>query len=181
AGEMGWRSLAPMRPRGVPKVQFLLGEGCFFGLCPVGQGQTYGFGNMTTPQFHEAVQGRLARLRERFAAFGGMVQDYLAALTSDEAIHCSAIEWVEQEPWHVGRVVLIGDAAHASSPMMGQGGCLAMEDAYVLAEGLRTAPSVETALSTYVSRRRARVQWVQQASRAMADGLGMPWAIRNAA
>jgi len=181
AGQMVWRSLAPIRPRGLTKVQFLLGEGCFFGLCPVGNGQTYGFGNVTAPHFHEAVPGRLERLRERFVAFGGIVQDYLAALESDDAIHCSAIEWVEQDPWHAGRVVLIGDAAHASSPMMGQGGCLAMEDAYVLAEVLRAAASVETALGTYVSRRRARVQWVQQASRAMAEGLGVPLAIRNAA
>jgi 2-polyprenyl-6-methoxyphenol hydroxylase-like FAD-dependent oxidoreductase len=46
---------------------------------------------------------------------------------------------VEQAAWYTGRVVPIGDAAHASSPMMGQGGCLAMEDAYVLAEVLRSA------------------------------------------
>jgi 2-polyprenyl-6-methoxyphenol hydroxylase-like FAD-dependent oxidoreductase len=71
-------------------------------------------------------------------------------------------------------VVLIGDAAHASSPMMGQGGCLAMEDAYVLAEVLRSAASVERALESYVSRRKARVSWVQQASRAVAESFGLP-------
>src|SRR5262249_37249437 len=92
AEQIAWRSLAPIRPRGLTKVQFLLGEGCFFGLCPVGHGQTYGFGNVTAPHFHDAVPGRLARLRERFVAFGGIVQDYLAALESDEVIHCSAIE-----------------------------------------------------------------------------------------
>src|SRR5262245_57418151 len=118
AGQMAWRSIAPIRPRGLTKLQFLLGEGCFFGLCPVGNGHTYGFGNVTEPRFHDEVEGRLERLRERFAAFGEIVQEYLAALKSDEEIHCSAIEWVEQEEWHTGRVVLIGDAAHASSPMM---------------------------------------------------------------
>ncbi len=181
AGQMVWRSLAPIRPRGLTKLQFLLGDGCFFGLCPVGNGQTYSFGNITTPHFHDAVQGRRERLRERFAAFGGIIQDYLAALASDEEIHCSAIEWVEQEEWQTGRVVLIGDAAHASSPMMGQGGCLAMEDAYVLAEVLRSAASVESALGTYISRRKPRVNWVQQESRAVAEGFRLPVAIRNAA
>ncbi len=181
AGQIAWRSVAPIRPRGLTKLQFLLGEGCFFGLCPVGNGQTYGFGNVTELHFHDAVQGRLERLRERFAAFGGIIQEYLAALESDEQIHCSAIEWVEQDEWHTGRVVLIGDAAHASSPMMGQGGCLAMEDAYVLAEVLRSAASVETALNTYVSRRSPRVQWVQQESRAVAESFRLPLTIRNAA
>src|SRR5437867_7417011 len=94
-------------------------------------------------------------------------------------------------PWATGiptvlgmsprRVVLIGDAAHASSPMMGQGGCLAMEDAYVLAEILRSAASLESALETYVSRRKARVNWVQQASRAVAESFRLPPATRNAA
>jgi len=181
AGQVAWRSLVPIRPRGLTKLQFLLGDGCFFGLCPVGNGHTYGFGNVTEPRFHDAVEGRLERLRERFAAFGGRVQEYLAALETDEQIHCSAIEWVEQDQWYTGRVVLIGDAAHASSPMMGQGGCLAMEDAYVLAEILRSAASVESALDTYVSRRKARVNWVQQASRAVAESFRLPVALRNAA
>jgi 2-polyprenyl-6-methoxyphenol hydroxylase-like FAD-dependent oxidoreductase len=181
AGQMAWRSLAPIQPRGLTKLQFLLGDGCFFGLCPVGNGRTYGFGNVSEPRFHDAVEGRLARLRERFAAFGGPVQEYLAALKADEQIHCSPIEWVEHDQWHAGRVVLIGDAAHASSPMMGQGGCLAMEDAYVLAEILGSAASVESALETFVSRRKARVTWVQQASRAVAESFRAPAAIRNTA
>jgi 2-polyprenyl-6-methoxyphenol hydroxylase-like FAD-dependent oxidoreductase len=181
AGQMAWRSLAPIRPRGLSKLQFLLGDGCFFGLCPVGNGYTYGFGNVSEPRSHDVVQGRLERLRERFAGFGGLVQDYLAALEADEQVHCSAIEWVEQDQWYTGRVLLIGDAAHASSPMMGQGGCLAMEDAYVLAEVLRSAVSVESALDIYVGRRKVRVNWVQQASRAVAESFRLPPAMRNAA
>jgi len=181
AGQMVWRSLAPICPRGLAKVQFLLGDGCFFGLCPVGNGHTYGFGNVAEPRFHDAVQGRRERLRGRFAAFGGIVQEYLAALELDEEIHCSPIEWVEQDVWQSGRVVLIGDAAHASSPMMGQGGCLAMEDAYVLAEILRSADSVEGALDTYVSRRKPRVNWVQQESRAVGEKFRLPPAFRDAA
>lgn len=105
-------------------LQFLLGDGCFFGLCPVGGGRTYGFGNSTEPRFRDALRGRLERLRNRFAAFGGPVQEYLASLETNEQIHCSAIEWVEEDKWYAGRVVLVGDAAHASSPMMGQGGCI---------------------------------------------------------
>jgi 2-polyprenyl-6-methoxyphenol hydroxylase-like FAD-dependent oxidoreductase len=98
-------------------------------------GQTR-FGNITEPRTHELVAGRLDRLRCRLAGFGEIVQAYLAALECDEQIHCGPVDWVALEKWHSGRVVLIGDAAHASSPMMGQGGCMAMEDAWVLAESL---------------------------------------------
>ena len=65
--------------------------------------------------------------------------------------------------------------------MMSQGRCLAMEDAYVLAEVSRSASSVESALKTYVNRRNARVNWVQQASRAVAESFRMPPAMRNTA
>ena len=180
AGHMAWRSVAPIRPKGLVDLQFHLGDGCFFGLCPVSEGRTYGFGGAFEPRFHDDVQNRLERLRERFSGFGPMVQEYLSALKSDEQIHTSAVEWVGQTHWHVGRVVLIGDAAHASSPMMGQGGCMAMEDAYVLAEVLISENSIKDALETFVRRRRTRVEWVREQSRAVATSFVQPVNVRNA-
>jgi 2-polyprenyl-6-methoxyphenol hydroxylase-like FAD-dependent oxidoreductase len=179
SGAMSWRSVAPTRPRRLSALQFLLGEGCFFGLCPVGEGRTYGFGNITEPRSHEPMAGRLDRLRGRFAGFGGIVQEYLAALESDEQIHCGPVEWLVLEKWHSGRVVLIGDAAHASSPMMGQGGCMAMEDAWVLAESLRRSGTLAEALEKYVVRRRPRVNWVHQESDAVAQSFRLPSPVRN--
>jgi len=180
SGQMAWRSLAPIRPRELTSVQFWLGDGCFFGLCPVGDGRTYGFGNVTEPRVHDVIESRLQRARHRFAGFGGVVRDYLACLESAEQIHCGPIEWLELDRWNIGRVVLIGDAAHASSPMMGQGGCMAMEDAWVLAEILRSTARVENALDVFVARRRPRVNWVQQESRAVGEMLRRPPDIRNA-
>jgi 2-polyprenyl-6-methoxyphenol hydroxylase-like FAD-dependent oxidoreductase len=72
-GAMAWRSVAPIWPRGLTSLQFHLGDGCFFGLCPVGDGRTYGFGNITEPRTHEPIAGRLDRLRRRFAGFAGIV------------------------------------------------------------------------------------------------------------
>ena len=181
SGHLAWRSIAPIRPGGLTSLQFWLGDGCFFGLCPVGDGRTYGFGNVTGPRLQDPVQGRLGRLRDRFAKFGGLVQEYLASLDQDEQIHCGPIEWLEPDEWRSGRVVLIGDAAHASSPMMAQGGCMAMEDEVVLAKILCSADSTESALDAYVETRRLRVGWVRQQSRAVGESLGLPAGIRNAA
>ena len=180
-GAMAWRSVAPIRPCGLTQLQFLLGEGRFFGLCPVGDGRTYGFGNITEPRTHEPVAGRLDRLRRHFAGFGEIVQEYLAALKCDEQIHCGPVDGVALEKWHSGRVILIGDAAHASSPMMGQGGCMAMEDAWMLAESLREKARLIETLESYVARRRARVIWVHQESEAVAHSFRLPPATRNEA
>ena len=178
-GAMAWRSIAPIRPHSLAALQFLLGDGCFFGLCPVGDGRTYGFGNMTQQRIHEPMAGRLDRLRRRFAGFGEVVQEYLSALERDEEIHCGPVDWVAVNTWHCGPVVLIGDAAHASSPMMGQGGCMAIEDACILAECLRRSVTLPEALEAYDLRRRPRVEWVHQQSQAVAQSFQLPSAARN--
>jgi 2-polyprenyl-6-methoxyphenol hydroxylase-like FAD-dependent oxidoreductase len=180
-GAMNWRSIAPIRPAGLTALQLHLGDGCVFGLVPMGAGHTYGFAYVVQPRFHDPLEGRLERLRNRFARFGGRVQEYLATLEHDDQVICSAMEWMDCEKWHGGRVVLVGDAAHASSPMMGQGGCMAMEDACVLAEELCAAVTVESALASYASRRKPRVKWVQQQSMALAEILTGPSTVRNGA
>ncbi|MGF6552996.1 FAD-dependent monooxygenase [Paraburkholderia youngii] len=180
-GAMNWRSIAPIHPAGLAGLQMFLGQSCVFGMVPLGAGRTYGFAYVALPRLHDAPEGRLGRLRNRFATFGARVQEYLDALERDDQVICSAMEWMESETWHSGRVVLVGDAAHASSPMMGQGGCMAMEDACVLAEELRAATTVEDGLDSYVSRRKPRANWVQQQSIALADIVTGPSVVRNAA
>src|SRR4029453_6446595 len=62
--------------------------------------------------------------------------------------------------WHSGRMVLVGDAAHAPSPSSGQGASLAAESAIELARCLRDLPDVESAFTAYERLRRARVERV---------------------
>jgi 2-polyprenyl-6-methoxyphenol hydroxylase-like FAD-dependent oxidoreductase len=179
AGQMAWRSLAPIRPRSLDGIQFWLGEDRFFGLCPVGDELTYGFGNLACARRHELVSGRLCRLRDYFAGFGGPVRQYLAAVPGDGDIHCSPVEWLPEAAWSSGRVVLIGDAAHAMSPMMGQGGCMAIEDALVLADELRRAPDIPSAVAAFGARRRPRVGWVREQSQALTELVRLPAPIRG--
>jgi 2-polyprenyl-6-methoxyphenol hydroxylase-like FAD-dependent oxidoreductase len=178
---MNWRSIVPMRPAGLASLEMLVGDRCVFGLVPMGAGRTYGFAYVIQPRFRDPLQGRLERLRGRFAAFGPRVQEYLASLNRDDEVICSAMEWMECDAWHTRRLVLVGDAAHASSPLMGQGGCMAMEDACVLAEELWTEATVEGALANYVRRRKPRVEWVQRQSMTVGESLAIPAAVRNAA
>ncbi len=181
AGVMAWRSLSRSRPAGLARLELLLGEGRFFGLVPVGGGGTYGFAGMVGERFEDPPADRLARLRERFTTFGGPVPAYLGSLTGDDPLHGGAVEWVQADRWHHGRVVLVGDAAHAAPPHMGEGGAMALEDALVLADELGRAATVDEALDRYEARRRPRVEWVQAQSLAAARAWALPPAVRDSA
>ena len=174
-GAMNWRSVVPTQPTGLESaLQMHVSDRRIFGLVTMGAGHTYSFAISIEPQFHDPMEGRLERLRARFEDFGPRVQEYLAALQDDEQIMCSAMEWVPLGRVYSGRVVLVGDAAHASSPMMGQGGCMAMEDACVLADELNSCATVEAALGSFAKRRKPRVEWVQQESMAVTQMQALP-------
>ena len=168
---VGWRCVVAGRPAGVEHLVLLLGEGCFLGLVPVGGGQTYGFAGTS------AVD---APLQSRFADFGGPVPDFLARLDAATAPHVAPIGFVTLDRWHDRRVVLVGDAAHATHPHMGQGGSLAVEDALVLADELARADTLPSALSAHTRRRRPRVDWGQEQSRRAAAAWAQPAAERDA-
>lgn len=108
------------------------------------------------------------QLAERLAGFGGLIAEALAQVTDPAAVVHSRISQVTvEEPWHLGRIALAGDAAHASTPHLAQGAAMAVEDALVLAQSLDAADSVEAALTAWEERRRPRALWVQALSRAI--------------
>jgi 2-polyprenyl-6-methoxyphenol hydroxylase-like FAD-dependent oxidoreductase len=76
-------------------------------------------------------------------------------------MHFGPAEEIDTEQWWSGPVVLIGDAAHACSPAMAQGGSLAIEDAVVLAEVIDGSTHLGPALDRFVARRARRVRWVR--------------------
>ncbi|MFK7734171.1 MAG: FAD-dependent monooxygenase, partial [Pseudomonadales bacterium] len=72
--------------------------------------------------------------------------------------------------WHNGRVVLLGDAVHATTPHLGQGAGMAIEDAIVLAEEIDKAATTTEAFSSYQSRRQQRCKYIVDASLAICRG-----------
>ncbi|MNF60874.1 3-hydroxybenzoate 6-hydroxylase 1 [compost metagenome] len=68
------------------------------------------------------------------------------------------------EPWYRGRVLLIGDAAHATTPHLGQGAGMAIEDAIVLSEELTRDGSVEQQLQRFMARRFERCKFISESS-----------------
>ncbi|MDT7565902.1 MAG: hypothetical protein QOG76_4526 [Pseudonocardiales bacterium] len=88
-------------------------------------------------------------------------------ITEDSSIVYSPLEEVlVPAPWHRGRVVIAGDAAHASTPHLTQGAAMAIEDAVVLAECLNRLVPLEVALRDFAERRMPRARFVHERSRA---------------
>ncbi|MFD5874958.1 FAD-dependent monooxygenase [Streptomyces sp. NPDC060322] len=120
------------------------------------------------PDFRPDPARAHEQLAERLAAFGGPVAEALATVTAADDVVYSRISQVTVDaPWHVGRVVIAGDAAHASTPNLAQGAAMAVEDALVLARSLDAEGDVTAALGVWEQRRRSRAMFVQNLSRAL--------------
>ena len=100
-------------------------------------------------------------LKEHGAGYGGTWGKVRDSIADDAVVNYQWIEAVQIDgPWHRGRVVLIGDAAHACPPLIAQGAAMSAEDGVVLAEVLETSASVEEALEAFMARRGPRVGMV---------------------
>jgi 2-polyprenyl-6-methoxyphenol hydroxylase-like FAD-dependent oxidoreductase len=152
-----------------------LGRGQCVGLVPIGGGRLYVWTTFTSPRESRAFGLEDPRtLRRLFGQFtDGRVGRAFEQLASTDAVVCTELEEVRHDPWVTGRVALLGDAAHAISPGMGQGAGMAMEGAAVLAEELDRADRGEqdptAALARYAARRRARVEAIRTLSRAVIE------------
>jgi 2-polyprenyl-6-methoxyphenol hydroxylase-like FAD-dependent oxidoreductase len=132
---------------------------------PLGAGRAYWAAGVSGPAaFRDELPGRAARVRDLFADASGVTATVLDDVTEDAAVQFSAAEtaWV-QDPV-AGRVVLIGDAWHATTPSMAQGAAMAAEDVMVLAQEFRRDPrplAIGDALRRFAVRRLPRVRHVQ--------------------
>jgi 2-polyprenyl-6-methoxyphenol hydroxylase-like FAD-dependent oxidoreductase len=91
----------------------------------------------------------------------GLIGSTREELTEETAIHFAPLRWaVTPDPWYRGGVLLIGDAAHATTPHVGYGAGLAVEDGVVLGEEIGAADSLEAALANFMERRYERCRRV---------------------
>jgi 2-polyprenyl-6-methoxyphenol hydroxylase-like FAD-dependent oxidoreductase len=89
-------------------------------------------------------------------------------ITSDDGVVYKPLEWIFLKgDWHKGRIVLVGDAVHATTPHLGQGAGMAIEDAIVLAEELTRADDIEAAFIAFRNRRYDRCKYIVESSLAI--------------
>lgn len=165
AGYTCWR-LVVSSPVEEVAMREMWGRGKRFGIVPIDAERSYCFAVANAPRGEpDPSDGRLERFRERFGGFRGQVPEILEALRAPEELIHNDLEELAEGPWHAGRVQLLGDAAHAMTPNMGQGAAMALEDSMVLVDLLREGLPVPEVLQRLQARRAPRVRWVQSQSR----------------
>jgi FAD-dependent urate hydroxylase len=177
-GQVAWRFVTECPPE-VTTWTVLLGRGVTFLAVPIGRGQVYCYCDApasSSPRPDHDVTGRLAELLTGFAA---PVPALLDTLGPAGAVHVSPIEEVTLDRWSRGSVLLIGDAAHATSPNMAEGAAMALEDGLVLAECLASGRGIAQTVATFEARRRPRAQWVLAQTHHRDRTRNLPPALRN--
>ncbi|GII85721.1 monooxygenase [Sphaerisporangium siamense] len=161
SGVTSWRVVVP-RPEGDLRSSETWGRGQVFGVMPLADGLVYCYA--TAPAGRAAgVPGRKRRLTALFSGWHDPIPRLLAAAREDEILEHDVFALPSPPPaFHAGRVALLGDAAHAMTPNMGQGACQAIEDAVVLAHVAVGAAPVD--LAPYTAARLARAAGVMRRS-----------------
>ncbi|MFI0878196.1 FAD-dependent monooxygenase [Streptomyces parvus] len=174
AGETGWRAV--LSGAGLPALPAAetWGRGERFGIVPLADGRVYVYATAVADPGTRPADHR-AELVRRFGAWHDPIPALLERLDRREpgpvtVLHHDFHELAEPLPrFHSGRVALLGDAAHAMTPNLGQGGCQAIEDAVVLAHLLAGGTGVPAALAAYTEARLGRTTRISRRSRRMGD------------
>ena len=181
-GQSVWRYNFP-RPDDLDALQVYNGP-TGAGLVPISRETMYMY--LTTPDAdhvrHEKA-GLAAKMREKMAGTAPAIQQLAEFVTDDESVVYRPLDTLFLHgPWHAGRVVLLGDAVHATTPHLGQGAGMAIEDSIVLADEISKADTPEEAFTAYRARRFERCRFIVEKSLAICHGqIGKGPPVDNAA
>ena len=169
-GQVCWRAVVP-RPASLQRAEMYIGGKIKAGLVPVSKDEMYLFflEARATPDHIDASHWP-ELLRRTLAEFSEPIATIRESLGPESRIvYRPLFALMMPKPWHRDNTVLIGDAAHATTPHLASGAGLAVEDALVLAEELERAPSLEDALHRFTTRRYDRCRLVVDNSVRLGD------------
>src|SRR5690606_18650429 len=142
------------------------GPGRVFGVMPLTRGEVYCYAMAYAPA-GERADDELAELRRLFGAWHEPILELLGVAEPAAVLRNDVYDLpTPLSPFRAGRVALLGDAAHAMTPNMGQGACQAIEDAAMLAHEVGAGTGdVVGALGRYSTARRRRTTGIVRGSR----------------
>jgi 2-polyprenyl-6-methoxyphenol hydroxylase-like FAD-dependent oxidoreductase len=162
-----WRGLAQYNGDAVP-LGFnseSWGNGKRFGILNTGHRRFTWYATANVPPEHlDATCGRKREVQQLFAGWHEPIADFIEATDENEILKNGARDCAPLQRWGNGMVTLLGDAAHPCTPNLGQGGCMALEDALVLAKCIEREPSLIMALRRYEAQRLHRTRHIQKRS-----------------
>ncbi len=144
------------------------GEGKRFGFSPSGRNTLYWFAAVNSAEEESSARGgRKEWLLDAFAGWGRPVEPILTQSDESAILRHPIYDLPSIPYWTKGRVALLGDAAHAMTPNLGQGACQAIEDGGALGDCIEQDSSVERALRRYEAVRAPRVRRIVRQSHLM--------------
>jgi FAD-dependent urate hydroxylase len=164
-GYAAWRGVTPFSHDDVGgKWGETWGRGRRFGLLPLNNGRVYWFATEERAE-HSPPNDHKTHLLRYMDGWHGPIPAVLEATPADAVLYHDVSDLKALSSWTDGRVVLLGDAAHAMTPDLGQGACQAIEDAVVLVNALANHDSVGAALAAYQQARLPHTKRVQSQAR----------------
>ena len=158
AGYGAWRGIAVTGPLTPVAASETMGQGKRFGLIPLPNGRTYWFAVTTS--------GEKADFVREFSGWHEPITAVLEATSPSNRSFLALADMPRLPRWHHEEIVLVGDAAHAMTPNLGQGAAQALQDVSVLVQWLRREP-LASALAGYAKERKRRCERVVIRSRAV--------------
>jgi 2-polyprenyl-6-methoxyphenol hydroxylase-like FAD-dependent oxidoreductase len=171
AGYVAYRGIAHCDlPEAVPdRSRLVLGPGAQAGIFPCGNGRVYWFATAPAPVAPPAEP--LVDLKtlavDSFRTWLPLLTRVIGATEATAVMRHDISDLAPVWPWGRGRVSLLGDAAHATTPNLGQGACQALEDAVVLADCLGQDGPTAAGLRRYELARQQRTERIVRLSRSM--------------
>lgn len=167
AGYTCWRGIAP-NPGSVEYPSETWGRMGRFGMVPIDDERVYWFACKKAAENSPAMKAYgIEELSSDFGGYHAPIPEVIRATPPGKLLWNDISDLEPIKHYAFGRLVLIGDAAHATTPNMGQGACQAMEDAVVLADCLKERSQVEEAFSHFEARRRGRTRYIVRQSRTL--------------
>jgi 2-polyprenyl-6-methoxyphenol hydroxylase-like FAD-dependent oxidoreductase len=168
SGQVCWRGVSKMN---LPDLLKNLGKEAWgkqirFGFSQIYKDEVYWFAAANEEHLKIANKiGQKEYLTEVFHNFSSVVTE-LIANTEQTMIHQTTLHDLKRLPfWHKNRVCLIGDAAHATTPNMGQGACQGIEDAYYISKGISDSlENPEKAFQQFQLKRRKKIDYIVNTS-----------------
>jgi 2-polyprenyl-6-methoxyphenol hydroxylase-like FAD-dependent oxidoreductase len=171
-GQVIYRLLAE-RPEGVDRTYFFMGGDYKVGFNPVSATHMYMYLLHPAPNNPWIdAKDQPQRLYEAMEGFGGFIPQIRETVrtTNAHTVNYRPLEVLLQPaPWHRGHVVLIGDAAHSTTPHLASGAGMAIEDGIVLTEEIQSQPTLAAALENFMTRRFERCRLVIENSVKLGD------------
>lgn len=169
-GQAVWRAVLD-RPPDLTRYHLFFGATTKAGINPVSAEALYVLLVQNVPDATRPPRERLPELmRELLAEYGSPLAELVPRIRDPFAVDYRPLETVlVPRPWYRGRIVLIGDAAHAMTPHLASGAGMAIEDGIVLAEELAAAGPVDAALERFMERRWTRCRMVVENSAQLSD------------